>query len=369
MKTYPTVLSVALLSTALLLACQEQGSEPVGPDGPVMAHGAVHPATVRWDAGGDGGSWSDPSNWDPNGIPSRIDHIIIDNGSLAEGFATVLLDIDFTLDPGGTISIDFPSGGIGNPPTFVIRPSNTLTNKGLITNNYGLISVESPGSDGGTIDNFGTMDNFGRLSIDNSGTVTNKAGGTVTNHGIIDNNGIFENECASTFNDLGTFNGTFDDLTCFWDGGGDGSKWSDPLNWGTDALPSSTDDIVIDDGVVTTVKVVVHLDIDFSLDPGGTISVNFLSLGIGAPTLVVDDIKTLTNNGLIENSASINNLGTINNPGTITNNAGGTFLNNAGGSFTNEPTGTINIVGGTFRNECGSTFNDFGTIGAGAIWS
>ena len=107
MKAHPTVLSVALLSTALLLGCQEQGSEPVGPDGLAMQPVVVAAAIVRqWDAGGDGSSWNDPLNWDPDGSPSSTDQILIANSPpTTDPFAIVLLDIDFTLDPGGTISI------------------------------------------------------------------------------------------------------------------------------------------------------------------------------------------------------------------------------------------------------------------------
>src|SRR4051794_8368371 len=31
-----------------------------------------------------------------------------------------------------------------------------------------------------------------------------------------------------------------------WDGGGDGSSWTDKLNWSTDALPGPADDLIID---------------------------------------------------------------------------------------------------------------------------
>ncbi len=40
-----------------------------------------------------------------------------------------------------------------------------------------------------------------------------------------------------------------------WDGGGDGSSWSDPLNWAGDALPGADADVIIDDpaGEITVV--------------------------------------------------------------------------------------------------------------------
>jgi len=34
-------------------------------------------------------------------------------------------------------------------------------------------------------------------------------------------------------------------VTVHWDGGGDGTSWSDPLNWDTDTLPGADDDVII----------------------------------------------------------------------------------------------------------------------------
>src|SRR5690349_10625040 len=31
-----------------------------------------------------------------------------------------------------------------------------------------------------------------------------------------------------------------------WDGGGNGTSWSDPLNWSTNSLPGLNDDVLID---------------------------------------------------------------------------------------------------------------------------
>ncbi len=40
-----------------------------------------------------------------------------------------------------------------------------------------------------------------------------------------------------------------------WDGGGDGTSWSDPLNWSTDAVPTGSDDVAL------TTAVTINLDI------------------------------------------------------------------------------------------------------------
>jgi hypothetical protein len=44
-------------------------------------------------------------------------------------------------------------------------------------------------------------------------------------------------------------------LTVDWDGGGDGVNWTDPINWNGNALPGSSDDVVIDvPGTISVTK-------------------------------------------------------------------------------------------------------------------
>lgn len=50
-----------------------------------------------------------------------------------------------------------------------------------------------------------------------------------------------------------------------WDGGGDGSSWSDPLNWSADAVPTSNDDVRLDGGVTVTLDVSAQIT-DLTLD-------------------------------------------------------------------------------------------------------
>jgi hypothetical protein len=42
--------------------------------------------------------------------------------------------------------------------------------------------------------------------------------------------------------------------TIIWDGGGDGTTWSDPLNWSTDVIPDVLDDVLIDTTVTVTIN-------------------------------------------------------------------------------------------------------------------
>jgi hypothetical protein len=50
-----------------------------------------------------------------------------------------------------------------------------------------------------------------------------------------------------------------------WDGGGDGTNWTDPLNWSTNALPQPADDVTISVGANPTILI-----------PSGTQSINSL---------------------------------------------------------------------------------------------
>ena len=49
-------------------------------------------ATVTWDGGGDGTSWTDSLNWDPNGEPGAMDDVVID-----VGLFTIALSSDTTV--------------------------------------------------------------------------------------------------------------------------------------------------------------------------------------------------------------------------------------------------------------------------------
>lgn len=79
-----------------------------------------------------------------------------------------------------------------------------------------------------------------------------------------------------------------------WDGGGDGSQWLDPLNWSTNSLPTSADDVTIDVAGMITV----------TLTSSANASVKSLTLRetlrLNSSTLTVN---TLTNGGTVDLSA------------------------------------------------------------------
>jgi len=144
--------------------------------------------------------------------------------------------------------------------------------------------------------------------------------------------------------------------------------WSNPSNWSTNSLPTSSSDIVFLDRPV-------ELDIDFTLS--GTITAYRNSL-------IINSGKTFTNNGeityttgvpperIINNGVFINNGGVVDSPtgqypsfhennNDFTNNgdlSGNTLIKNAG-IFTNSATGTM--LNG-LENSASGQFDNFGTF-------
>lgn len=106
----------------------------------------------------------------------------------------------------------------------------------------------------------------------------------------------------------------------FWDGGGDGTNWSHAPNWNGDTPPVSSDHIAIDNNPGS--NVVVHLDIDFTVEHVLTIDSGDRLVIDPGNTLTERFVDTIQNNGVIVNNGIINNLGLIINNGIIENACG-----------------------------------------------
>jgi len=77
--------------------------------------------------------------------------------------------------------------------------------------------------------------------------------------------------------------------TVAWDGGGDGTSWNDPLNWGGDALPGPTDDAVIQvDGALASVQITSNVTVN-TINSTEDVSVQGATLTVG--TLAVDSLS------------------------------------------------------------------------------
>jgi hypothetical protein len=117
-----------------------------------------------------------------------------------------------------------------------------------------------------------------------------------------------------------------------WDGGGDGTSWTDARNWAGDALPTASDDVSIGFGahVVTDRDVTIHSG---QVQSGG-------ALRLGGNLTVSDD---LTNDGTVTFGGRSNQTLTV---------SGGTFLN----------TGTITYQGGDYQGKVLARLVNRGTL-------
>ncbi|WMW25157.1 PKD domain-containing protein [Methanolobus sediminis] len=164
---------------------------------------------------------------------------------------TYTVSTDLTINPGEVLDIQY-SGEL------VILPGVTLTNNGLIDNDFQIHNY-------GTIANFATITNFG--TITNSGTITNY--GTIDTFGTIDTSGTISN--------FGTINrylgSTIDDFISVLLGLFTGN----PINWApiSDANGPYT-------GVAGTA---ITLDGTGSSDSDGTIVSYEWDFGDGSPSL------------------------------------------------------------------------------------
>ncbi len=189
--------------------------------------------------------------------------------------------------------------------------------------------------------------------------------------------------------------------TVNWDGGGDGTSWENPLNWDTDALPTSADDVNINviasnptiqvgSGAHTIRSLTTEEAVEMT---GGSLTINTSSVlnnsltnnggdlslvggTISGTAGIANDAGTLTLRGVtldvgLTNATSLTTGSTVSLNGTVTNQAAGLLqvlgglsshatlnlamgiqndgtveLINTGGGFTS----TINVTGGVFTN-------------------
>ncbi|MCP3979936.1 MAG: hypothetical protein GY716_11570 [bacterium] len=304
-----------------------------------------------WDGDAGNGLWSDPLNWSLDTTPAGTDRIFIDGQDAA---VAVRLDADFTIDHRLDLE-GWRTGGVDDD-TLTIDAGVSLTNHGVLHNQRFEIIID------GTLINTGTLLNDGHPNIAparitnsgtivNSGLIDNQNAATLTNNGTIDNQGAIDNSCDGTIDGSGTLTGAPVFEECIvWDGEADNGLWSDPLNWDSDALPVSDNDVSITGGAGE-----VHLDTDFTV-------ANLLLVGIGGATstLVVDPGVTLT----LQANLAVTVDGALRNDGTITNHSS---LQGNAGSIVNGPGALIDGFGTIQIGGDQATFTNHGTIDGGFL--
>ncbi|MCH7534984.1 MAG: T9SS type A sorting domain-containing protein [Bacteroidetes bacterium] len=136
--------------------------------------------------------------------------------------------------------------------------------------------------------------------------------------------------------------------TVTWDGGGDGSTYSDANNWSGNAVPGSTDDITIDCSCTVDHNADLVINGSLTIASGTTFDGGGFELKFGES----DNTATGTNNGIITNVAELKISGSgtyaqgpfFTNNGTVTAGKVKVGNNNGGGMLTNASGSTINVT-------------------------
>lgn len=140
--------------------------------------------------------------------------------------------------------------------------------------------------------------------------------------------------------------------TVIWDGGAGTNNWNDALNWDTDEVPTSTDDVIIDSRNIQGKK-------NFTVEVNANSAANKLTIGgsRGNITLDVYDVLTvegniaikrssalyLTNNGTLYLGGNISGEGSFD-PNPSRDNQNTTVIYNGSGSQTIYPTDYVNLI-------------------------
>ena len=283
---------------------------PAAPTGPV----------VRTWTGGYQGSWSDPSNWSPAGVPHGDDQIIIEgtNSSLA----MPILNVDFTLTTGAI--------AIGEVNSMVkVSSGASFTNNGTVTAGGDVINE-------GVVVNNGVFNNEATLfAAIGSASFTNGLGGVLNNAAGGSSSGMIVNTCGGTVNDSGDL-WLVANQSCIWSGAGTNSNWSNPANWTAGIVPP-TDHPVLIDGE-SSGNATVILDVNQSpqnqrvtVEAGDT-----LTIGGGVALRIRQPGGSLINRGTV----------VISNHGSMERDGSG-FVDNTSGVIRKECRGHAPILGVT----------------------
>lgn len=97
-------------------------------------------------------------------------------------------------------------------------------------------------------------------------------------------------------------------VTIFWDGGGDGVSWSDPLNWNTDVVPVPTDEVLIDTANRVTINAPITVkSLTLGKLVGGTATIlefSYDAISIGPMTIDDGDLTLYSGASITHTAAS-----------------------------------------------------------------
>jgi hypothetical protein len=119
-----------------------------------------------------------------------------------------------------------------------------------------------------------------------------------------------------------------------WDGGGGDGQWSTALNWSDDIVPVLSDDVLLDNSLIT-----------------GSYSVLLPAIAVTINRLTINPILPATIQVLLPITNNVIPAFTVNGVGGIIINNGGTFINSSGGS-----PGTAIVIADSIRINNGGRF-------------
>src|SRR5712671_1068747 len=373
---------------------------PPHPTPPIVA--VILPAaTIQWDGGGDGVSWSDQQNWAGDRLPNATDDVLVSSATLivhsngADAVHSLKADSPLTLS-GGSLSIE-----LGAETTDFTLSGGTLTGAGQVTmkgttnwtggtmTGSGL-TVVAPGA---MLNLTGGADrDLVAHQLDNTGTVVWNAGRIRTGSGsVIWNEGLWDNQAAGDqiiFNsDLGGAMSTFVDDGTFQRSAGTGTTFTDilfALRGGTVAVQSGTlqfrNSVTSDAGAFNVASTSAAV---FSANAATYDLVNSTFAGAGliritGGTAVLEGVMkvprlelsggTLDGEGDTEITDFAMSAGTVTGSGRITTTGMGTW---SGGTMTGNGVtaiaagATLSITGAADKDIVGHTLENNGTV----IWN
>ena len=332
-------------------------------------------ATVVWDGGGDGHSWNDGDNWNPNSVPAAGDFVKLKKNVTIDGTATnnpgriiivkqgtnpssVVLDLDLTIDGiSGQHSITFNEGctlTVSNGRTLsVTAPNNrngintsnanqnaSFINNGSVTfsgckngilldgtgcsvENNGTITITSPSADGIHISNYtgAQFANNGTLTITSPASDGIESSANFTNDGTIsivdaNTNGIY-NKPGAVFNNSGTISITNPGSTTN-DGINSEAEFNNNLSGAITINKPGDDCIELTDGTFTN-----NGDIDVTIEDGANYVNNGIAIGTttASATFVNNSNNSVNAHGGPSSKGRaiyVYEAGTLNNNGKIT---------------------------------------------------
>ncbi|MFI5131588.1 MAG: hypothetical protein ACHQFX_16420, partial [Chitinophagales bacterium] len=106
-------------------------------------------AQKSWDGGGDGFSWSDATNWMPDGVPIATDNVLLDNSIFLANYTVILPSTavttsvnSLTITPaaGIVIQLNIPIANTANPGLNVTGPGDALVlnDRAILMNSTGV---------------------------------------------------------------------------------------------------------------------------------------------------------------------------------------------------------------------------------------